>query len=353
MSRAIAPLLPRLAQVPPALAEARRRLHARALALEGATSRLSLQACDAPAETECVELQVGADLVLFRIDAFGHPAGRAEPGWADCTGRARLLAWGLAHESIVTRLEALLGLPVLPLRMVCAAAGVGDRVDWPWLGWTLADADGTRSRGRLAAPVALLLGWLETTPAPLPWPPALSGMPAALATALPPVRLTPGQAAAIRPGAVIVLGERAALLQALSVSCRAPDGALWMRWTAAPGPDGLTLRPGAADTVIDLSLSQEASTMADTRTAPPAPSEETAAGSDGLRLQLEFELGRTSLGLQAAAALQPGYVFELPAPAAGAQVAIRAHGRLVGEGELVAVGEVLGVRVTRWGSDGL
>jgi type III secretion protein Q len=45
------------------------------------------------------------------------------------------------------------------------------------------------------------------------------------------------------------------------------------------------------------------------------------------------------------AALKPGYVFELAARLEDAPVVIRANGVAVGRGELVAVGDTLGVQL--------
>jgi type III secretion protein Q len=67
---------------------------------------------------------------------------------------------------------------------------------------------------------------------------------------------------------------------------------------------------------------------------------------------LEFELGNLTLPLGEIAGLKPGYVFQLPGRLEDARVVIRAGGRVVGRGELVAVGEVLGVQVTALDADG-
>ncbi len=53
------------------------------------------------------------------------------------------------------------------------------------------------------------------------------------------------------------------------------------------------------------------------------------------------------------AALQPGYVFELPSSLDTVRVVIRANGTRVGHGELVAVGDVLGVQLLALETDGL
>lgn len=79
---------------------------------------------------------------------------------------------------------------------------------------------------------------------------------------------------------------------------------------------------------------------------------DTAAGGEdpvrGLPVQLDFEVGQLQLSVGELAALQPGYVFALPAHLEGANVVIRANGRAAGRGEVVAVGDTLGVRLLSW-----
>ncbi len=84
-----------------------------------------------------------------------------------------------------------------------------------------------------------------------------------------------------------------------------------------------------------------------------APSAASGEGSDdsvarSLPVRLEFELGQLEVSLGELAALQPGYVFNLPAHLEGANVVIRANGRSTGRGEVVAVGDTLGVRLLSW-----
>ena len=83
-----------------------------------------------------------------------------------------------------------------------------------------------------------------------------------------------------------------------------------------------------------------------------APTEAGAAPAAdparSLPVQVEFELGRTEMSIGELADLQPGYVFPLATPLEGASVTIRANGRIAGRGELVAVGDTLGVRLLSW-----
>ena len=73
-----------------------------------------------------------------------------------------------------------------------------------------------------------------------------------------------------------------------------------------------------------------------------------AAGGLGKVLRERLRPYANVLRLSDIAGLQPGYVFALPAHLEGANVTIRANGRVAGQGELVAVGDTLGVRLLSW-----
>ena len=66
-----------------------------------------------------------------------------------------------------------------------------------------------------------------------------------------------------------------------------------------------------------------------------------------LELPVQFEIDTVALPLAQLSALGPGYVLELPVPVADAQLRLVAHGQTIGYGELVTVGEHLGIRIIR------
>ena len=85
----------------------------------------------------------------------------------------------------------------------------------------------------------------------------------------------------------------------------------------------------------------------------PNDAEGAEAGSGealarNLPVQLAFDIGRLEVSVGDLASLQPGYVFALPAQLQGANVTIRANGRSAGRGEVVAVGDTIGVRLLAW-----
>jgi type III secretion protein Q len=66
-----------------------------------------------------------------------------------------------------------------------------------------------------------------------------------------------------------------------------------------------------------------------------------------LDLPVQFEVDTVALPLSQLCALRPGYVLELQTPVADAQLKLVAHGQTIGFGELVTVGDHLGVRILR------
>ncbi|PKA43862.1 YscQ/HrcQ family type III secretion apparatus protein [Rhizobium sullae] len=109
------------------------------------------------------------------------------------------------------------------------------------------------------------------------------------------------------------------------------------------GDSGLVL----TSTWQDLRASWEHSAMSKQDT-PPSDKLETLAD---LPVQLVFEIGRAEFPLKEIARMGEGTVIHT-SPSLSSPVNIMANGRLVGKGELIRIGEGLGVRVVRLSTDG-
>ncbi|MBB4277868.1 type III secretion system cytoplasmic ring protein SctQ [Rhizobium mongolense] len=109
------------------------------------------------------------------------------------------------------------------------------------------------------------------------------------------------------------------------------------------GDSGLVL----TSTWRDLRASWEHSAMSKQDT-PPSGHLETLAD---LPVQLVFEIGRAEFPLKEIARMGEGTVLHT-SPSLSTPVNIMANGRLVGKGELIRIGEGLGVRVVRLSTDG-
>lgn len=100
--------------------------------------------------------------------------------------------------------------------------------------------------------------------------------------------------------------------------------------TSAPSPSPATAGPAAvqATRVADATL----------------PIEQL----EKLEVTLHFDLGGLALKLEALEQVAAGHVLELPQPLNQCELSILCEERLLGKGQLVAVGERLGVRVTEF-----
>jgi type III secretion protein Q len=184
---------------------------------------------------------------------------------------------------------------------------------------------------------------------------------------------------ALRPGDVLLRCFAPAVAQALATgrafsvpaTWGAPGGSLRRvharvvldgpRLTLETPPimNDQTLRADAPDLLPgeDEALQDPARFAADPGHAVAEPLYETgnaaAESADGpleiglLDLPVQFEIDSVALPLAELAALRPGYVIELAAPVLDTPVRLVTHGQTVGFGEIVAIGEHLGVRITR------
>jgi type III secretion protein Q len=91
-------------------------------------------------------------------------------------------------------------------------------------------------------------------------------------------------------------------------------------------------------------------------TSPPVLEYDRAESLDNgdasiaeLQLPVAFEVDTARITLNELASIQPGYVIELDRPLASAAVRLVCHGQTIGHGQLVAVGDQLGIRIVRMG----
>ena len=290
----------------------------------------------------------------FELDAEGTRVGLAllapapgeGPHWSDYEGRSRVLAWSLAHESSLVRLSEAFGVVLTP---VADAVGAPQDESGMWLDFIVDEdaPEGSSSRmpalqGALRVPA----GWLERLleradppgdPAPLDgW--RMLGLPLRLQWRIDPLPWSDWRA--LTPGDVLVAGRRS----------RPPAAEACTRglaWPVEPVADGWRISgpPRHSNT-----NAQETSPMNEPfpQAGDAGDSTDPDALARRLPVEVSFELGRTELRVGDLSALQPGYVFPLAGALEGANVTIRANGQAVGQGEVVAVGDTLGVRLLGW-----
>jgi type III secretion protein Q len=132
----------------------------------------------------------------------------------------------------------------------------------------------------------------------------------------------------------------------------------------ANGNDSAQHPPALAPTLFfGVGTTMQASTEIDPQgksaklRSAPRVARETGAAADApppqaieeLQLPVSFEIDTARIGLGELASMKPGTVIELDAPLLQSAVRLVCHGQTVGQGQLVAVGDQLGVRITRMG----
>ncbi|MGY6160860.1 type III secretion system cytoplasmic ring protein SctQ [Paraburkholderia strydomiana] len=99
-----------------------------------------------------------------------------------------------------------------------------------------------------------------------------------------------------------------------------------------------------APTMSETEEEMEAEAQAEAEAAPFTQTSPLDIGE--LDLPVQFEIDTLALPLSQLAALRRGYVIELDTPVTDARIKLVAHGQTIGHGELVSVGEHLGIRIT-------
>lgn len=200
------------------------------------------------------------------------------------------------------------------------------------------------------ATLALLDGRIEAMPPP-EWRNRLSRLELPGSAILGRRTYAAGTLAALEPGDVLLR----CLFPSLSAEWTAPG-------ESAPAPASIVAAWGARGHVrihvpaaLDrqsIHVSQEPF-MTDELGAMPsdpsriAPTDAAPVSLGRVELPVQFEIDTVALPIEQLASLGPGYVVELPIRAADAQLRLVVHGQTVGFGELVTVGEQLGVRIVR------
>lgn len=152
--------------------------------------------------------------------------------------------------------------------------------------------------------------------------------------------MTLGEFADLEPGCGILLDDTTLSFQKLVVVIaeRFVQSCTWQ--TVKPVLDGPLLRPADKSTLPYTTDGY----VTDVPEHPGAPA--PTGGLNEVPVHLVFEVGRTEMPLAQLETIQAGYVFELGRPLSQT-VDILANGRRIGTGELVRIGDGIGVKVVR------
>lgn len=348
------PLGARLRAIPTERATATTRLLAAGdlLLLEDAGTRLELRsnvAQEAPHATTA-ELNHANGRIGLVLSAEQAGATIGDRSWHDFSGDARLLAWALAYEPLLARLSDLLGTPLLPVELRAAPDPKADV--WHWVEFRYGRGERDECRGLLGLDrttldaLAAAPGWrradagarIERDDVPLP-----------CRLVLPVPDLPAATLRDLAEGDVVLLGSRMLATATLRLFADTGHAALDARhaWLAAAVAGGISItRPLSAAEFRNLAMSENVPE------APVAGADNSAADArDTIPVRVELLLDTLNLSLAELGRIGAGQILELRQPVEGARVELRANGKRFGNGELVSLGETLGVKVTRIGDD--
>jgi type III secretion system YscQ/HrcQ family protein len=189
---------------------------------------------------------------------------------------------------------------------------------------------GARTRACLvfdspAAAAAFAAAWARLA-GPPPQPPA--DLPLALRFEVGTRRLAPAELRGLQPGDLVLIAR-----------LPSREG----RWQAR-------ILAGAGRSCIGLGHVKGDGIVMEQWQVPKAPRSSAGPADgllDGVSVELGFEIGHHRMALGELMQLAPGHVFALGANPEGDAVDLVVDGRVIGAGQLVLVGEALGVRVLR------
>jgi type III secretion protein Q len=335
--RACAPIETVLPRFETTAAEASRLLHDQRFiqAWRDQDDALNLEPAATPPGEPLQRLRVGctAGVVEVLLTARDRPAlvmAAARP--VRTTARAQVLQLLAAEALFAPALQALqrLGLGETQAQSLTPFNDATDTV--PAGGWCVVrNAGGELGTFVVSEWPAAATAILQSHISGIPSSRALRGRLAlrgAVTLAERPVRRT--LLRSLQPGDVVLMLAGAADAQA--ATCR-------VRWGL---PGGRCWSAPAHIDDLSLTIQGEPCMSLEERDQPHGPD---ALGD--LDIPVRFEVETVAVPLRDLEAISPGYVVELTTPLASAQLRLVACGQVVGQAELVVVGDRLGARITR------
>lgn len=304
-----------------------------------------LRRATATARTERVSIVIDGrigELILTSTNL--DPIGELD--WSDYVGSARLTAWTLAHRQAMTRFARVFGSVLLPQALLDAQSVVAN--DLLAVGFVLGDENGVSDSGTLQLDRTLLHALLARPHEIKVNQYVLRELEAPLKLNARGPRLDLAQLRTLECGDVIVLGDRRTAFDNLHLATEADGNRGW----SASWNDGRVRIEAPASWTIDDSWSKPMNETPD----DVMPGETESTGVDALSnlpMRIDFTLGEILVPLGKLSAFEPGYVFDLANDLENARVGIRANGKRIGHGRLVAIGDTLGVQLEGWEVDGL
>ena len=279
------------------------------------------------------------DILFVQTLARNEPA-LGDLSWQDLTGEARLLAWALAHEKVLAALSNALGRKLLPAAFVRHHAAI----DRQWLTLEFDDAiQDARWEGILGLDAAAMRALAANDAWRFDEAAAAARRERIAFTCevhAPAPRLALTVLRSLAPGDVLMLGMRSDTLASLCIVIPADPAQQIesMIWGAKWSDGALTLTRHLAN---DAGMAEQQSDNA----AAKNPDAAGASPLDMLPVNVEMIIATPRLTLGQIERLAPGECLPLQQPLDHATVRLRVNGAAFARGELVALGDTLGVRI--------
>jgi len=288
-----------------------------------------------------VRLSSGQDRIWL-----GLGAARVDPAidfdWRDCSGDLRLVAWSASFHRVLEALSEAFRRDWMPEAFVSHRELAGRCIQ---VGFTLTEQQTVTATGRLVIDQQLQP---LATGRPIDSDARSQQLPVKVPLTVDRLWLTPNQLQGLVVGSVICIRRSAFLDIGARLVLRLGATTL-IAGLAASKLTIVAVNPEPEHSIYskEITVSEEANESSKT-----TPSEVGCApiDIDSMPVELCFHAGHLTTSYAEVRALQPGYVFDLGRRLREQRIDVTANGALIGYGELVAIGEQIGVRLTALGS---
>jgi flagellar motor switch/type III secretory pathway protein FliN len=295
---------------------------------------------------------LAAEDLRLQLALDGDAIGLATPSldWRSYSGATRLLAWTVCHEPLLELLRTMFQCDWLPHDVGnCDAAPQPDAVR---AGFAVHRIDGLPVTSGVALLDPASIQSLARAPGFAPrLEPPLRGVRATLPIVLDEFDITPAELDALACGAIVRLDNRTLAAGAARISIPAGD----VRLIAEIA--GVRAVVVALATTFPRHPPHNQGTRMTHDNSPPAQSSAdvrpaTSAGDPGIAIgalpvRLSFSAGQLTLPYAEIADIGAGFVFELGRRLDDQPITVHANEVPIAVGELVVIGDLVGVRITR------
>ncbi len=288
-----------------------------------------------------VELQGENISLLLQANSDQNHASDALAWW-NFEGDSRLLGWSITYDTLLQQLQELFSTDLQVTRIAPSErpSALQHHLRWQATGAT------ERFFGVMSLCDEGLAHLLEK----VTWHPVHT--PTLRTRLFTPLRLEASlghfnlsELHAINPGDLLLTGWHSLATTAIRVL---PDQGR-QGWIGAIDHNHLVIQTHS----IDIPSWEPAVTMESNPDSPAEPDSPRTFSLNALQLELTVQLGQQQFSLAELEQLQPGYVITLPQTVSDNRLMLMVNNQPIGRGELVTLGNQLGVRVVEWNSNGL